>query len=169
MLSSPLNSFSSLSDLRAGAEQTHWSLIQPTVQRGKQLECWAGTWSAETSRVFQEVQHQGSACVIDLAEPTASTIPPLRGSLTAQVHICVCVQTRTQCSVVQMGGQAPVDFCYSVLTIEPIWTIQSFSFSPWNTRTLYHQTNSPLVLCSSYVRITIIKLFKMQMWVLNSW
>lgn len=54
-----------------------------------QLERWAGTCSAETSRDFQEVQHQGSVCVIDLAQPPASMIPPARGSLTALVHICV--------------------------------------------------------------------------------
>jgi len=66
------------------------------------------------------------------------------------------------------GWPAPVDFCFSVMTIELVWRTESLFFSRWWP--WMHQTNSPVLLCSSYVRPYIIRLFKMLMSVLlNSW
>lgn len=88
---SPLKFVSSQGDLRAGAEGVIDLLISSThLLARQQLDRCAGTWSTETSRDFQEVQHQGSVCVIDLAKIPASMIPPARGSLTS-AHMCMCV------------------------------------------------------------------------------
>lgn len=66
-----------------------------------------------------------------------------------------------------MGGQAPLDSCYSVMTIElNHWILLSLKHTHAERTT---PTYSPVLLCSSYVCITVIKLFKMLMYVLNSW
>lgn len=95
----------------------------------QQLERWAGTWSAETSQDFQEVQHQGSGCVIDLAKPPANMIPPARDSLTS-AHVGMCAnQSSVLCT--PDGWPDPSWFLLN-------WTYLNPSFSHcydfWNTR-----------------------------------
>lgn len=129
----------------------------------RQPDHWAGTWSAETSWDFQEVQHQGSVCVIDLAMPPASTIPPARGSLASQEHICVCVRifslqllhTANQRSVLCSPDGWPGPSWFLLFCYEN-WTHLNHSillFLSLNTRTLYASNQLPsrpvLFLCMS--------------------
>lgn len=85
----------------------------------QELERWAGTWRAE-----------------------ASQRPP--GSSTSGISLCYWLGTAssqydstsdgfadcTSAHVVQMGGLAPVELCYSVMTIEPISTFHHFLCHP---------------------------------------
>lgn len=58
-----------------------------------------------------------------------------------------------------MGGPAALDLCYSVMTIGPIWTSQSSSFHAWRTRILYHKTDVLLFHGSSYICISVTRIF----------
>lgn len=58
-----------------------------------------------------------------------------------------------------MGGPAALDLCYSVMTIGPIWTSQSSSFHAWRTRILYHKTDVLLFHRSSYICISVTRIF----------
>lgn len=99
----------------------------------QQLERWAGKESHETSQNFQEVQHQGSVCVIDLAQPPASAIAPVRGSLTPQVHMqsrwvawphLICVTL-----LWQLDLSEPLNHPLSMLEEHTYYIIKPMSFS----------------------------------------
>lgn len=94
--------------------------------------------------------------------------PGLPGSSASGISLCYWLgAASSQCNrtsegfadctstyVVQMGGLAALDLCYSAMTIGPTWTSQSSSFLIWRTHILYHKsmsyssTAAPLTLVS---------------------